>query len=91
VNETFVADVAYSEEYPYDTVTFESALTATQQKTGVGGNLQADIISMVSRHLGIDGLVRFSYASLKFAGAGGSALAVPAGGLHVGIGIRAEF
>jgi Bacterial SH3 domain len=91
LKQTFVTDVTYIQEYPYDTVTFESALKKLQKKTRVGGNAQVNVTTMVAKHVGVDGFVRFSHASLSFTSSDGSKFAVPAGGLHVGIGLRAEF
>jgi hypothetical protein len=91
LRETFVTGVNYAQDYPYDTITFQNALTAQQEKTRVGINAQADVVAMFSRHVGVDGFVRFSYASLKFAASDGSTFAVQAGGVHVGISLRAEF
>ena len=46
---------------------------------------------MVDRHLGVDGLVRFSKATLPFTGPDDAAFTVLVGGLHIGIGLRAQF
>jgi hypothetical protein len=91
LKQTFVTDVTYIQEYPYDTVTFERALTKLQEKTRVGVNAQVNVITMVAEHVGVDGFVRFSHASLSFTGSDSSKFTVPAGGLRIGIGLRAEF
>jgi hypothetical protein len=91
VKQTFVTDVRYTQVYPYDSVTFASASTALQQKTKVGVNAQLNVITSLTKHVGLDGLFRFSHASVSFIGSNGSKVAVPAGGLQVGIGLRGEF
>jgi hypothetical protein len=91
LKQSFVTDVAYTHEYPFDAVEFDKAVTAIQEKTQWGGNVQLNVITMLHRHLGIDGLVRFSRASVRFTLPGESNVTVPAGGLHVALGLRAEF
>jgi hypothetical protein len=91
LKQTIVTDVTYTEEYPYDTVTFKSASTELQDKTAVGGNAQVDFIAMVAKHAGVDASARYSRATVKFKGSDGSTFTVPAGGWQVGIGLRAEF
>jgi hypothetical protein len=91
LKQTFVRDVTYTQEYPYDTVTFERAVTELQEKTRVGFNAQLNLITMVGKHIGVDGVIRFSHASLTYAGSDKSTFIVPAGGVHVGVGLRAEF
>ena len=91
LKETFVTDITYTQEYPYDTVTFQSARTEQQEKSRVGGNAQANIIVMMNKHIGVDGLIRYSHTMVSFAASDGSTFKVPAGGMHVGIGLRAAF
>ncbi|HKY21204.1 MAG TPA: hypothetical protein VJM31_08300, partial [Vicinamibacterales bacterium] len=91
LKQTIVKDVTYTQEYPFDEVSFASAQTELQERTRVGANIQLNIVTMVARHVGVDGLVRFSRASMSFTGSDGSKFSVRAGGLHVGIGLRAEF
>jgi hypothetical protein len=91
LKQSFVTDVAYTHEYPFDDVVFDKVDTAIREKTQWGGNVQLNIITMLNRHVGLDGLVRFSRASLRFTLPDESNVAVPAGGLHVALGLRAEF
>jgi len=43
LKQTFVTDVAYSQEYPYDTVTYTSATTALSEKNRWGFNVQGNV------------------------------------------------
>ena len=90
LKQTFVTDVAYTQEYPYDTVTYASATTAPSEKNRWGFNVQANVTAMLDRHLGVDGFVRFSQATLRFTGSDESTFTVPAGGVHVGIGFESS-
>jgi hypothetical protein len=91
LKQSFVTDVAYTHEYPFDSVVFDKVDTTMREKTQWGGNVQLNIITMMNRHVGLDGLVRFSRASLRFTLPDETNVAVPAGGLHVALGLRAEF
>ena len=91
LKQTFVTDVAYSQEYPYDTVTYTSATTALSEKNRWGFNVQGNVTYMVDRHVGVDGFVRFSQAKLRFTGPDDAPFTVPVGGVHIGIGLRAQF
>jgi hypothetical protein len=83
--------VSYQQEYPYDEVAFTGASTESQIKTGIGFHAQADVITMVSRRMGIDLLIRYSNASVDFRAPDESTFSAPLGGLQVGLGIRAMF
>jgi hypothetical protein len=89
VDQDFVSDVAYTQEYPYDTATFEGASLVRQRKTVIGGNIGGEVGWRITRHLGLAGAVRYSHASAEFAGT--SAQPVPVGGVHVGGGVRLLF
>jgi hypothetical protein len=91
LKQTLVRDVTYTQDYPYDAVTFERALTELQEKTRVGFNAQLNVITMVGKHVGVDGLIRFSRTSLTYVGSDKSTFTVPAGGMRIGVGLRAEF
>jgi hypothetical protein len=91
LRQTFVTDVVYTDTYPFDVVEFGSTSNTSEEKTAVGGNVQANVITMLNRQVGVDAVVRFSRASLRFPGSEGSTFSVPAGGVHIALGLRAEF
>jgi hypothetical protein len=91
LEQTFVTDVNYTEEYPFDTAEFDSAVTETQQKFRWGGNAQLNIVVMLKRQVSLDGLVRYSRASVPFEAPDGSTFDAAAGGLQVGGGLRFGF
>jgi hypothetical protein len=86
-----VTDVKYNQEYPYDVVTFQGIVSAVQEKTAAGFNAQLNVVTMVGRHVGVDGFARFSHATMTFTDAKSVAFTAPAGGLQLGVGLRAEF
>jgi hypothetical protein len=83
--------VNYTEEYPFDTAEFESAVTEKQDKFRLGANAQLNIIVMLNRQVSLDGLVRYSRASVPFEAPDGSTFDAAAGGLQVGGGLRFGF
>jgi hypothetical protein len=91
LKQAFVTDVTYNETYPFDSVEFRGATTTEQRKTGWGGNVQLNVVTMLSRQAGIDVLIRYSRGFVNFPGSAGSTTRVPTGGLHVAIGLRGEF
>jgi hypothetical protein len=91
VRQELVTDALYSQEYPFDAVTFTSARTEVQAKTAFGFHGQASLVTMLSSRVGADVLVRYSTASVLFDGPDGSTFSASLGGLQVGLGLRAIF
>ncbi len=91
LDQTLVTDVDYIEEYPFDSVVLDDAVTEIQRQFRWGFNVQVNVITMLSRHLGVDGLIRYSRATVPFDGPDESTLDVPAGGFEVGVGVRFGF
>jgi len=91
VEQTFVTDVKFSQEYPYDTATFTGATTRRSSASKTGFNTGADVLWMFSRQIGAGGLVRFTRATVDEDAGNGRTVSVDAGGLQVGAGIRFLF
>jgi Outer membrane protein beta-barrel domain len=89
MEQDFVSDVAYSQSFPYDTVTFQSATITREQQSATGFNAGARVGVRLVSHVGVGGLVRYSRATLTFADAGASS--VKLGGLEVGGGLHLTF
>lgn len=91
VTQDVVSNITFEEEYPYDSATFGSAVSAATSKTGVGFNLGADVTVRVANRVGVGGLVRYSRASIDLGTGGASTLEVDAGGVQIAGGIRVFF
>ena len=92
VAQALVADVLFTDTYPYDTATFSSAPTVRQSASAVGFNAGVDLATYLTPIVGVGALVRFSRAIIDLTQPdGGGSLAVTAGGLHVGGGLRLRF
>src|SRR5262245_31405497 len=89
VTQGFVSDVSYTQTFPYDTATYESADVVTMHKTVAGVNVGGDLGRALTPHIELAGGLRYSWASADFAGT--SSESVRLGGLHVGGGIRFRF
>ena len=86
-----VADVRVRQAYPYETAAFDSAIVGGQSGTSVGFHAGADVAYYFSDVAGVGVLARFSRATVDLGSAGGGTVGVPAGGLHVGGGLRLRF
>jgi hypothetical protein len=91
VEQEAVTDVTVSQSYPYDTAAFGGAVTKILKKSAVGFHGGLDLTWMFSRTVGLGGLVRYTRADIDLAIAEGRTLAVKAGGIQGGIGIRIGF
>jgi hypothetical protein len=91
VDQEIVTDVLYDETFPYDVATFRSATTRRVKASGTGFNAGADLRWMFSRTIGAGALLRFTRADMDLEPAAGRRLAVRAGGVQVGGGLRVVF
>ncbi len=92
VAQTLVSDILFEETYPYDTATFSMAPTVQRSAAAVGFNAGVDLATYVTSTVGVGALIRFSRAMVDLERSdGGGALAMAAGGLHVGGGLRLRF
>lgn len=92
VSQDLVSNAAYTETYPYDSVTFTSATIVKAEGTKTGFNVGADIAYKLSKALGVGGLVRFSRATVSLPlTSSASGVSVDAGGLQVAGGVRFYF
>jgi hypothetical protein len=86
-----VADVTYTESYPYDTATFTNATVVRQSASKTGYNLGADVSWMFSERVGVGGLFRFSRATADYSVSSTNQVSVDLGGLQAAGGIRFRF
>jgi hypothetical protein len=88
--QSFVNDVHYDHEYPYDTATFRGVERDNESASGVGFNASLDVAWRLSRSFGLGGVVRYSHAKLPFTPADRS-VNVDVGGVQAGLGVRVLF
>ncbi len=90
VAQDLITDVRYNETYPYDAVTFTSAVTTRATASAVGFHAGADLRWMFSRGLGIGALVRYANATVDLPAADRT-VSVRTGGTEAGVGVRVAF
>jgi opacity protein-like surface antigen len=90
VKETLVDGVKYTETYPYDKATFDSASVTDSSASSVGYGVTVDVGYYFTRSIGVGGVVRYSHASVSLA-AHQSTVSVDAGGFEAGLGVRFRF
>ena len=91
VRQSLVTAVDVTETYPYDTATFKSATTTDSTASAVGFNAGADVFWMFSRHVGAGAMMQITRARVKEPADGGRTIAVDAGGVQAGGGLRFSF
>ena len=91
VEQEVVSGVKVNESYPYDTATFGGAITRRSKASAAGFNAGLDIAWMFQRSLGIGGLIRFTRAEVDVDVSDGRGIAMKAGGVQAGVGLRLAF
>jgi hypothetical protein len=91
LQQDLVSNVNFSETYPYDTATYESAQLARTRRTGIGFNAGADLTYHFTQMLGLGVLVRYTRATISLPIAGASNVSARAGGAQAGVGLRVLF
>lgn len=91
VRHALVTDVSYAESFPFDTATFARAVTASATVSALGFNGGGDVSWRVGRQFGVAGLVRYARADVTLTPAAGNNVAVRAGGVQAGGGLRFYF
>jgi opacity protein-like surface antigen len=92
IQRDLLADVSYSESYPYDEAAYESATISKVSQTRTGFNVGGDVAYFVTDTVGIGGGVRFSRAEARLTSpATGEAMPVEAGGTQATVGLRLRF
>ena len=96
VEQDLVTSVSNTETFPFDTTTFDAATAERQSQSGIGYNVGVDFTYFLQAagsgaRVGLGTLVRFSRASIDFTSEDGDTIAVEAGGLYIGGGLRLRF
>ena len=91
LEQDLVHDVTVNETFPYDTATFDTAVTSRGKGSGIGYNAGADVTWMFARRVGAGLLVRYTRAQLDLDAPGGRTVSLDAGGVQAGAGLRFLF
>jgi hypothetical protein len=90
VRQDMATRIQFTESYPYDTATYTGVETVSMSGGGVGVTGGVDVAYLLSRHLGIGGELRYSYASTTLTPSKEPST-VPLGGLQVAVAARILF
>lgn len=90
VTQDVVDDVEYADDYPYDAITFNRAVTRSADESAIGFNAGADVGYFFTRTLGVGASLQYAGTTADFDLVGGAA-DLKAGGLQFGGGLRVRF
>lgn len=91
IDQDIVTDITVNDTYPFDTAEFASARKERARGSATAFNVGVDVTWMLTRSLGVGGVVRFARATVDLDVPGGRTVSVDAGGPYVGGGIRFVF
>ena len=91
VSQGIVSDFAYTQSYPYDEAQFATSDALVATKTRIGFNIGGEAAFFFTRQVGIGAKVMMSRATLDLPIDDDREVAVEAGGLSTGIGLRLRF
>jgi hypothetical protein len=91
IEQDLVNDFTYAEQYPYDAATFLDGVVGTAEGSTIGVNAGADVSFFFTRQVGIGVNVQYSTATISVASPGGGSIALKAGGVQSGGGLRLRF
>lgn len=91
VRQGIVEQVNFSEEYPYDTASFTSAIVRDAKQTKTAFLVGADVSHFFSRRIGVGGGFKYSAATVNLPSLDSDVFKTRAGGLDVTTGIRLRF
>jgi hypothetical protein len=86
-----VREVTANETFPYDTATFQRAVTGRATGSGLGFNTGVDATWRFARRVGAGLLVRYARAGVDLNGPDSRTVSSDGGGLHAGAAIRFLF
>ena len=90
VRQEMATRIQFNESYPYDSATYTGVETASVSGGGVGATGGIDVSYLVTKHVGVGGDVRYSYASATLKPSTQPA-DVRLGGLQAAFGVRVLF
>ncbi len=91
LEQDLVTGVRDAESFPFDEATFTAADVTRTKASALGFHAGADVTWMLARQWGIGGLLRYSRALVDLDTSDGRTIAVKAGGLQAGAGVRFQF
>ncbi len=91
VQQDFVKDVEFNEQYPFDTATFSRAVTEQVKQSFVGFHVGGDLAWYFTRNIGVSGTVRYSHANADVTTPANNQISMKVGGVETTVGVRLSF
>jgi hypothetical protein len=91
LQQDFVKDVEYTEQYPYDTATFSRAVIEQVTQSSVGFHASGDLAWYFTRNIGVSGTVRYTHANADITTPAGNQVSMKLGGVDTLVGVRLSF
>jgi hypothetical protein len=91
LQQDFVKDVEFTEQYPFDTATFSRAVTEQVKGSYVGVHVGGDLAWYFTHSLGVSGTVRYSHANADITTPANNAISMKLGGVETTVGLRLSF
>src|SRR4029079_8536533 len=91
LQQDFVKDVEFTEQYPYDTATFSRAVTEHVKKSFVGFHVGGDLAWFFTHNIGVSGTVRYSHANADITTPANNTISMKLGGVETTVGVRLSF
>jgi hypothetical protein len=92
VKQGVVNDFEVTETYPYDTATFNRALSTTVDESKVGFNVGGDVGYFFTRQVGVGGSVQWAATTIDAPASNATGtFEIKAGGVQAGVGVRFRF
>jgi hypothetical protein len=91
VQQDFVKDVEFTEQYPYDTATFSRAVTEQMKNSYVGFHVGGDLAWYFTHNIGVSGTVRYSHANADITTPANNQISMKVGGVETTVGVRLSF
>jgi hypothetical protein len=84
--------VTFTDSFPYDEAQFTGVERVKQKGSKLGFNVGTDVTVFFSRYIGLGGVARLSRADVSVPAPDGEGrMAVDAGGMYFGGGLRVRF
>jgi hypothetical protein len=91
LQQDFVKDVEFTDQYPFDTATFSRAVTEQVKTSSVGFHVGGDLAWYFTRNIGVSGTVRYSHANADITTPANNAVSMKLGGVETTVGVRLSF
>jgi hypothetical protein len=91
VKQDLVSGFRFTDVYPFDAATFESASVSSASTSVVGFNAGVDVTYRITRSFGVGGVLRFARATVSLSAGSTASTSIDVGGAIASAGVRWVF